>query len=164
MKFDILGHDNPTILRMLKDWTGVDEKDIPHYDKDTMSLFTSISCLDINPQDVLNEKTGAISIPEFGTKFVREMLSDAKPQTFADLIRISGLSHGTNVWVGNAKELINQGLNLKQIIACRDDIMIYLINNKIESKTAFNIMEDVRKGKQIAKNDLEVLKNNNIPD
>ena len=164
LKFDILGHDNPTILRMLKDWTGVDEKDIPHYDKDTMSLFTSISCLDINPQDVLNEKTGAISIPEFGTKFVREMLSDAKPQTFADLIRISGLSHGTNVWVGNAKELINQGLNLKQIIACRDDIMIYLINNKIESKTAFNIMEDVRKGKQIAKNDLEVLKNNNIPD
>lgn len=164
LKFDILGHDNPTILRMLKDWTGVDEKYIPHFDKNTMSLFTSISCLGVKPNDVLNEKTGAISIPEFGTKFVREMLCDAKPQTFADLIRISGLSHGTNVWLGNAKNLINDGLNLKEIIACRDDIMTYLIDNNVDPKTAFNIMEDVRKGKQVASNYIEILKNNNIPD
>lgn len=164
LKFDILGHDNPTILRILKDLTGVDEKDIPHYNLDTMSLFSSLVKLNINSQDMLNEPTGVLSIPEFGTKFVREMLTDTKPCTFADLIRISGLSHGTDVWLGNAKDLIKGGLNLSQIIACRDDIMTYLINRGIEPKIAFNIMEDVRKGKGIKPDNLIVLNQNNIPE
>ena len=97
LKFDILGHDNPTVLRMLKDLTGIDEKDIPHYDLKTLSLFSSINELNLDTSIMIKEKTGAISIPEFGTKFVREMLIDTKPISFADLIRISGLSHGTDV-------------------------------------------------------------------
>lgn len=164
LKFDILGHDNPTILRILKDLTGIDEKDIPHYDLDTMSLFSSLAKLKISVKEMLNEPTGVLSIPEFGTKFVREMLVDTKPSTFADLIRISGLSHGTDVWLGNAKDLIKGGLNLSQIIACRDDIMNYLIASGIESKIAFNIMEDVRKGKGIKPDNLVVLNDNKIPE
>lgn len=164
LKFDILGHDNPTILRMLKDLTGVDEKEIPHYDLSTLGLFSSINNLGVTSHQVLNETTGAISIPEFGTKFVREMLNDTQPQSFADLIRISGLSHGTDVWLGNAKELIKSGMELNQIIGCRDDIMNYLISHGIESKLAFNIMEDVRKGKQIKPDYIPTLKENNIPD
>lgn len=163
LKFDILGHDNPTVLRMLKDLTGIDEKDIPHYDLKTLSLFSSINELNIDTSIMIKEKTGAISIPEFGTKFVREMLIDTKPISFADLIRISGLSHGTDVWVDNAKELIKTGLHLNQIIACRDDIMSYLINHGVDAKTAFNVMEDVRKGKQIKPTDIEILEKNHVP-
>lgn len=164
LKFDILGHDNPTALRMLKDLTGIDEKDIPNHDEKTMSLFNSLDALGIKPDDLLGETTGAISIPEFGTKFVREMLKDTHPNSFADLIRISGLSHGTDVWLGNAKELIKDGHTLKDVIGCRDDIMVYLINHKIEPLLSFQIMEDVRKGKKIKPNDQEVLRKNNIPE
>lgn len=164
LKFDILGHDNPTVLRMLKDLTGIDEKDIPHHDAKTLSLFSSINELKIDEQKMIHEQTGAISIPEFGTKFVREMLVDTRPNSFADLIRISGLSHGTDVWLDNAKELIKTGLSLKQIIACRDDIMSYLIEHGVDAKTSFNIMEDVRKGKQIKPKDIETLQQHNIPE
>ncbi|GAA5414708.1 PolC-type DNA polymerase III [Ureaplasma ceti] len=164
LKFDILGHDNPTALRMLKDLTGVDEKDIPNNDPKTMSLFNSLEALGITPDDLLGETTGAISIPEFGTKFVREMLKDTNPQSFADLIRISGLSHGTDVWLGNAKELIDSGKTLKDVIGCRDDIMVYLINHGIEPLLSFKIMEDVRKGKQIKPEAQAVLRDNKIPE
>ena len=163
LKFDILGHDNPTALKMLKDLTGIDEKDIPNNDPDTMSLFSSLKMLNINLKDINNETTGALSIPEFGTKFVREMLNDTKPKTFADLIRISGLSHGTDVWLGNAKDLINNGYTLKDIIGCRDDIMVYLINHNIDPLLSFQIMEDVRKGKQIKPDHQKILIDNNIP-
>ena len=164
LKFDILGHDNPTALRMLKDLTGVDEKDIPNHDEKTMSLFNSLDALNITSDMLLGETTGAISLPEFGTKFVREMLRDTNPQTFADLIRISGLSHGTDVWLGNAKELIKQGHTLKDVIGCRDDIMVYLIHHGIEPLLSFQVMEDVRKGKKIKPEAQEVLRQNNIPE
>ena len=164
LKFDILGHDNPTILRMLKDLTGVDEKTIPHYNLPTLDLFNSTNELNMINDYQLNEKTGAISIPEFGTKFVREMLIDTKPKSFADLIRISGLSHGTDVWLDNAKNLIQQnGMKLNQIIACRDDIMSYLIQHNVEPKIAFNVMESVRKGKKIPNEYLQTLIDNNVP-
>lgn len=164
LKFDILGHDNPTILRMLKDLTGIDEKTIPHYNLATLDLFNSTKELNIINDYELNEKTGAISIPEFGTKFVREMLLDTKPRSFADLIRISGLSHGTDVWLENAKNLIQyNGMKLNQIIACRDDIMSYLIQHGVEPKISFNIMESVRKGKKIPNEYLQTLIDNNVP-
>lgn len=164
LKFDILGHDNPTILRMLKDLTGIDEKTIPHYNLATLDLFNSTNELNMINDYKLNEKTGAISIPEFGTKFVREMLIDTKPKSFADLIRISGLSHGTDVWLDNAKNLIQQnGMKLNQIIACRDDIMSYLIQHGVEPKISFNIMESVRKGKKIPNEYLQILLDNNVP-
>ncbi|MGL4948709.1 MAG: PolC-type DNA polymerase III [Mycoplasma sp.] len=164
LKFDILGHDNPTILKRLKDLTGIDESQVPNYDPAVMKMFNDISPLKLAEESYLPEKTGAISIPEFGTKFVREMLVDTKPQTFSDLIRISGLSHGTNVYLGNAKDLIKkQNLKLKDVIACRDDIMIYLINQGIEHSTAFGIMEDVRKGKKLRPEQIEVMQANKIP-
>ena len=164
LKFDILGHDNPTILKMLKDLTGVDPNDIPNYDPETMSLFSSLDALKINPSDINGETTGALSLPEFGTPFVREMLNQTKPKSFSDLIRISGLSHGTDVWLGNAQDLINnQGLSLNDIIGCRDDIMVYLIQHGIDSLTSFQIMEDVRKGKKIKPEHQKILEENNVP-
>ncbi|MGL4951662.1 MAG: PolC-type DNA polymerase III, partial [Mycoplasma sp.] len=164
LKFDILGHDNPTILKKLKDITGIDESEVPNFDANVIKLFSDISPLNLEEDSLLPEKTGAISIPEFGTKFVREMLIDTKPQSFADLIRISGLSHGTNVYLGNAKDLIKkQNLKLKNVIACRDDIMIYLINQGIEHSTAFNIMEDVRKGKKLKPEYIDIMQSNNVP-
>ncbi|UIU14834.1 DNA polymerase III subunit alpha [Ureaplasma urealyticum] len=164
LKFDILGHDNPTILKLLKDYTGIDDRDVPMYDPLVMKLFSDISALNIKPSDVLNETTGAISIPEFGTRFVRGMLVDTKPKSFADLIRISGLSHGESVWLGNAQSLIKSGKLLKDVIACRDDIMTYLIRQNVEPKTAFLIMEDVRKGKKIKPEHQSILKELKIPE
>lgn len=164
LKFDILGHDNPTILRMLEDLTGVKYDDIPNYDEKTIKLFTDISILGIDSKDFFDESTGAVSLPEFGTTFVREMLKNAHPTTFDDLIRISGLSHGTDVWLGNAFDLIKSGKTLKDVIACRDDIMNYLIANNIEPIIAFSIMEDVRKGKKIKPEHIKILKEFNIPE
>ncbi len=165
LKFDILGHDNPTILKMLKDLTGIDEKDIPNNDPKTMSLFSSLDALNIQPSDILGETTGALSIPEFGTTFVREMLNQTKPKSFSDLIRISGLSHGTDVWLGNAQDLIvNHGFSLNDIIGCRDDIMVYLIQHGIDPLTSFQIMEDVRKGKKINQEHQKILEENKIPE
>lgn len=164
LKFDILGHDNPTILKRLKDLTGIDEQNVPNYDPKVLKLFTSIEPLSLDDEYLLDEKNGAISIPEFGTKFVREMLVDTQPSSFADLIRISGLSHGTNVYLGNAKELIKQqGLKLMNVIACRDDIMIYLIQKGLDPSMSFKIMEDVRKGKKLKTEYNEAMRNKSVP-
>lgn len=163
LKFDILGHDNPTILNLIKKLTNIDDRDVPMYDQKVIASFSDITVLGISPRDVLNETTGAISIPEFGTKFVRQMLVDTKPKSFADLIRISGLSHGTDVWLDNAQSLIKSGKLLKDVIACRDDIMTYLISLNIEPSIAFAIMEDVRKGKKIKPDHQKILQQNQIP-
>ena len=149
LKLDILGHDDPTVIRMLQDITGVEPKDIPMDDPDTMSIFSSTRALGVTP-DQINSKVGTFGIPEFGTKFVRNMLVDTKPKAFSDLIFISGLSHGTDVWVGNAKDLIDQGIvTLSEAICTRDDIMIYLIKQGLPPGEAFKIMELVRKGQAL---------------
>ncbi|MCV3728208.1 DNA polymerase III subunit alpha [Ureaplasma miroungigenitalium] len=165
LKFDILGHDNPTILKLLEDLTNIKQENVPINDEKTMKMFYDISVMNIQSADVLDEKTGAISIPEFGTSFVRQMLVATQPRSFADLIRISGLSHGTDVYLNNAQTLITQhNKKLKDVIACRDDIMSYLIQNGIDFTTAFFVMEDVRKGKKIKPDHEKVLRENNIPD
>ncbi len=147
LKLDILGHDDPTVLRMLQDLSGIDVTSVPLGEKDTMSLFLSPEILGVTPEDI-ECNTGTLAIPEFGTKFVLKMLEDTKPKTFAELIKISGLSHGTDVWAGNARELIQSGqAEFKDIVGCRDDIMVNLIAYGMESKKAFKIMEFVRKGK-----------------
>ncbi|KEZ22239.1 DNA polymerase III subunit alpha [Ureaplasma diversum] len=163
LKFDILGHDNPTILNLIKKLTNIDDRDVPMYDLKVIASFSDISVFNLEPRDVLNETTGAISIPEFGTKFVRQMLVDTKPKSFADLIRISGLSHGTDVWLDNAQSLIKSGKVLKDVIACRDDIMTYLIALNIEPSIAFAVMEDVRKGKKIKLDHQKILQEKQIP-
>ncbi len=147
LKLDLLGHDDPTMIRMLENLTGIDAKKIPLDDPETMSIFTSIKALGIEEDSILGT-TGSVAIPEFGTKFVREMLIDTQPKTFDELVRISGLSHGTDVWLDNAQTLVqNKVANLKQVICARDDIMLYLISKGVESKLSFTIMESVRKGK-----------------
>lgn len=152
IKLDILGHDVPTIIRLLQDMTGIDPLTIPLDDKQTMELFSGLKPLKIKPADLLGIQTGTLGIPEFGTKFVRQMLMDTKPTSMAEIIRISGLSHGTDVWLGNAQDLIKAGTcTLKEAICTRDDIMNYLVDRGVEKRTAFFIMEATRKGK-IAKN------------
>jgi len=147
LKLDLLGHDDPTIIRMLEDLTGVKATQIPLDDKRTMSLFTTTETLGITREEI-NSEVGSLGIPEFGTKFVRQMLVDTKPTTFSELIRISGLSHGTDVWLNNAQELVRQGVaNLSEVISTRDDIMVYLIIEGVEKMASFKIMECVRKGK-----------------
>lgn len=147
LKFDILGHVDPTVIRMLQDLTGVNPKDIPTNDSKVMSLFNSTEALDID-LSYLNCKTGALGLPEFGTKFVRGMLEQTHPTSFSDLVILSGLSHGTDVYLGNAETLISSGTcTLKEVIGCRDDIMVYLIEKGLPNKDAFDIMECVRKGK-----------------
>lgn len=147
LKLDILGHDDPTMIRMLFDITGIDPTKVPLDDKETMSIFRSTEALGVTPEQIHSE-VGSYGIPEFGTKFVRGMLVDTKPTTFGELISISGLSHGTDVWLNNGKDLVEQGIvTLSEAIGCRDDIMIYLIKQGLPSKKAFKIMEFVRKGK-----------------
>ncbi|MDE6952543.1 MAG: PolC-type DNA polymerase III [Erysipelotrichales bacterium] len=147
LKFDILGHVDPTVIRMLQDLTGVNPKDIPTNDKRVMSLFNTTKELGID-LSYMNCKTGALGLPEFGTKFVRGMLEQTHPTSFSDLVIISGLSHGTDVYLGNAETLISSGTcTLKEVIGCRDDIMVYLIEKGLPNKDAFDIMECVRKGK-----------------
>lgn len=149
LKLDILGHDDPTVIRMLQDITGIDPTKVPLDDKETMSIFSSTKALGVTPEQIHSE-VGSFGIPEFGTKFVRGMLVDTKPTTFDELIRISGLSHGTDVWLGNAQSLIEQGIvTLQDAICCRDDIMIYLIKMGLPPNPAFKIMETVRKGKAL---------------
>ena len=147
LKLDILGHDDPTVIRMLQDITGVDPTKVPLDDKATMSIFCSTESLGVTPEQI-KSKVGSFGVPEFGTKFVRGMLVDTKPTTFDELIRISGLSHGTDVWLNNAQELVqSETVTLKEAICCRDDIMIYLIKKGLDPNKSFKIMESVRKGK-----------------
>ena len=147
LKLDILGHDDPTMIRMLYDITGIDPTKVPLDDKETMSIFSSTKALGVTPEQIHSE-VGSYGVPEFGTKFVRGMLVDTRPKTFEELIRISGLSHGTDVWLNNAQSLIDEGtIKLDEAICTRDDIMIYLIKQGLPPQKAFKIMEFVRKGK-----------------
>jgi len=164
LKLDILGHDDPTVIKMLEDLTGVDAKKIPIGEKRTMGIFSSTEPLGIKPEDIDSE-VGTFAIPEFGTKFVRQMLVDTRPTTFSELIRISGLSHGTDVWLNNAQDLVRDGTaTLLQVICCRDDIMIYLMHAGLPPKTAFKIMEDVRKGKGLKEEYEQIMREHNVPD
>lgn len=164
LKLDILGHDGPTIIRMLEDITGITITDIPLDDPETMSLFTSTKALGVKPEDIDCE-IGCLAIPEFGTKFVRQMLLDTKPTTFAELVRISGLSHGTDVWVNNAQDLVKENIvGLKDVISTRDDIMNYLIFKGLPPKMSFTIMESVRKGRGLKPEHEKTMRENNVPE
>ena len=165
LKLDILGHLDPTMIRMLQDLTGIDPLEIPLDSKEVMSLFKDTSALGIKPEDIGGCKLGALGIPEFGTDFAMQMLIDTKPQYFSDLVRIAGLSHGTDVWLGNAQELLKQGkATISTAICTRDDIMIYLIQKGLDSELAFTIMEKVRKGKGLTPEYEKEMNEHGVPD
>lgn len=164
LKLDILGHDDPTVIRMLQDLTGIDPHEIPLDEPKVMSLFSSTEALEVTPEQI-NSQTGTIAVPEFGTKFVRQMLLDTKPTTFGELVRISGLSHGTDVWIGNTQTLIeNKTTTLREAICTRDDIMIYLIQKGEEPSIAFKTMESVRKGKGLTEEMENAMKEASVPE
>lgn len=168
LKLDILGHDDPTMIRMLFDITGIDPTKVPLDDKETMSIFSSTDALGVTKEQIHSE-VGSYGVPEFGTKFVRGMLVDTRPTTFEELIRISGLSHGTDVWLGNAQTLIEEGtVTLNEAICTRDDIMIYLIDKGIDPGKSFKIMETVRKGKALKDPKFpeyeQIMRENNVPE
>jgi DNA polymerase-3 subunit alpha (Gram-positive type) len=165
LKLDILGHDDPTMMRMLQDLTGVDPTKIPMNDPKVMSIFYSTEGLGVTPQ-LIRTPVGTYGVPEMGTKFVRQMLEETKPSTFADLLQISGLSHGTGVWLGNAQELIRKNIcTIKTVIGCRDDIMLYLIyKGGLDKALAFKITESVRKGKGLTDDWKKTMKEHKIPD
>ncbi len=164
LKLDMLGHDDPTMIRMLEDLTGVNAREIPLDDKDTMSLFSSSKVLGYEDDKVLGP-TGGTAIPEFGTSFVRGMLEETQPNQFDILVRLSGFSHGTDVWLGNARDLIiQQGIPVGQAIGCRDDIMLFLISKGMDPKRSFKIMEAVRKGRGLPDGAEEEMKAAGVPD
>ncbi|MBG0764747.1 MAG: PolC-type DNA polymerase III, partial [Tissierellales bacterium] len=163
LKLDILGHDTPSIIKMLEDLTGYNSNKVRLDDRDTLSLFQTTKALGITKDDI-NCEVGTLAIPEFGTDFVRQMLIDTKPKTFSDLVRISGLSHGTDVWINNAQDLIRQNVTtIDNVISTRDDIMTYLIYKGLDKKLSFDIMEKVRKGKGLTDSDIEKMKEKNVP-
>jgi DNA polymerase III subunit alpha, Gram-positive type len=164
LKLDILGHDDPTVIRMLQDLSGIDPKTIPTDDPEVMKIFSNTQSLGVTEEQIMC-KTGTFGIPEFGTRFVRQMLEDTKPTTFSELVQISGLSHGTDVWLGNAQELIHNNVcTLSEVIGCRDDIMVYLIYQGLEPSFAFKIMESVRKGKGLSDEMEEEMRKNKVPE
>ena len=169
VKLDILGHDDPTTIKLLQEYTNMEIKDIPLADKETLKIFSSTESLGVTPEQIGTE-IGTYGIPEFGTGFVRQMLIDTRPTTFAELVRISGLSHGTNVWLNNAQEFVRNGqATLSQIITVRDDIMNYLIDQGLDNSDAFKIMEFVRKGKPKKEPEnwekySNMMKEKNVPD
>lgn len=164
LKLDILGHDDPTMIRMLEDLSGIDPMDIPIDDEKVMQIFSSPDVLGVTSDQILC-KTGTLGVPEFGTRFVRQMLEDTNPSTFGELVIISGLSHGTDVWLGNAQELINQGIcELSDVIGCRDDIMVYLMHQGLEASLAFQIMESVRRGRGLQDEWVIEMKKHDVPD
>ncbi len=163
LKLDLLGHDTPSIIKQLENLTGVNKENIPLDDMDTMKIFNSTDILGIN-LDEINCETGTLAIPEFGTPFVRQMIKDTGPKCFADLVRISGLSHGTDVWINNAQEIIKQGYtDISGVISTRDDIMTYLIFKGVDKKKSFDIMERVRKGKGLRQEDEDCMKESDVP-
>jgi len=163
LKLDILGHDDPTVIRMLEDLTGINAREIPMGDPETMSLFLNTDALGVTSEDI-DSDVGTFAVPEFGTKFVRQMLVDTKPKTFSELVRISGLSHGTDVWLNNAQDIIQKGIaTLSQAICTRDDIMVYLINHGLPNGKSFKIMESVRKGKGLTEEMEELMNEHKIP-
>ena len=165
LKLDILGHDDPTMIRRLEDITGINAQTIKLDDKTVMSLFHSTEALGIRPKDIGGIKLGSLGVPEFGTDFVIQMLLDAKPKSFSDLVRISGLSHGTDVWLGNAQTMIEEGKGtISTVICTRDDIMTYLINQGMEKGLSFTIMESVRKGKGLKPEWETAMLENGVPD
>jgi DNA polymerase III subunit alpha, Gram-positive type len=164
LKLDILGHDDPTVIRMLQDLSGIDPKTIPTDDPEVMKIFSGTESLGVTEEQIMC-KTGTLGIPEFGTRFVRQMLEDTKPTTFSELVQISGLSHGTDVWLGNAQELIHQRIcTLSEVIGCRDDIMVYLIYQGLDPSFAFKIMESVRKGKGLTEEMEAEMRRNEVPE
>ena len=165
LKLDILGHDDPTMIRMLEDLTGISARTVPLDQRDVMSLFAGTQALGISPEDIGGCRLGCLGIPEFGTDFAMQMLIDTKPKYFSDLVRIAGLSHGTDVWLGNAQVLIQNGTaTISTAICTRDDIMIYLIGKGVESGLAFTIMESVRKGKGLREEWIQTMKEHDVPD
>lgn len=164
LKLDMLGHDVPTILKMYKDITGFDPLDVPMNDKATMSLFTSPEALGVTEEQI-HCKTGTLGLPEFGTNFVIGMLLETKPKSFSGLVKISGLSHGTDVWNGNAQELIKDGIcTLNEVIPTRDDIMVYLMLHNVPDADSFSIMENVRKGRGLTSDEEKLMREHDIPD
>ena len=170
LKLDVLGHDDPTMIRKLQDLSGIDPNDIPMDDSGVMALFSGTDILGVTPEQI-GTSTGMLGIPEFGTNFVRGMVDETHPTTFAELLQLSGLSHGTDVWLGNAQDLIKQGIaDLSTVIGCRDDIMVYLMHAGLEPKMAFTIMERVRKGLWLKISEeerngyIEAMKANKVPE
>ena len=163
VKLDILGHDDPTVIKMLENITHRDPRTIPFDDPATMSIFSSTEALGVTPEE-LGATSGTFGIPEFRTPFTRQMLDDTKPKKFSDLVRISGFSHGTNVWLENAQDLITSGTcTVSDAISCRDDIMMHLIHSGIDPLFSFKTMEKVRKGKGLSEDDIKVMKDGGIP-